>query len=65
MKTKRTAIWILACVMVLFTAFTIGCKNKNDNTAKTVKEITLSDATFTLITPLRRIIPTEVIKSFL
>lgn len=45
MKTKRTAIWILACVMVLFTAFTIGCKGKNDNTAKTVKEITLSDAT--------------------
>lgn len=45
MKTKRTAIWILACVMVLFTAFTIGCKNKNDKTAKTVKEITLSDAT--------------------
>ena len=45
MKTKRTAIWILACVMVLFTAFTIGCKSKNDKTAKTVKEITLSDAT--------------------
>ncbi len=45
MKTKRTAIWILACVMVLFAAFTIGCKSKNDNTAKTVKEITLSDAT--------------------
>ena len=45
MKTKRTAIWILACVMVLFTAFAIGCKGKNDKTAKTVKEITLSDAT--------------------
>ena len=45
MKTKRTAIWILACVMVLFAAFTIGCKSKNDKTAKTVKEITLSDAT--------------------
>ena len=45
MKTKRTAIWILACVMVLFAAFAIGCKGKNDKTAKTVKEITLSDAT--------------------
>lgn len=45
MKTKRTAIWILACVMVLFAAFAIGCKAKNDNTAKTVKEITLSNAT--------------------
>lgn len=45
MKTKRTTIWILACVMVLFAAFAIGCKSKNDNTAKTVKEITLSDAT--------------------
>ena len=45
MKTKRTAIWILACVMVLFAAFAIGCKGKNDNTAKTVKEITLSNAT--------------------
>ena len=45
MKTKRTAIWILACVMVLFAAFAIGCKSKNDKTAKTVKEITLSDAT--------------------
>ena len=45
MKTKRTAILILACVMVLFAAFAIGCKAKNDNTAKTVKEITLSNAT--------------------
>ena len=45
MKTKRTAIRILACVMVLFAAFAIGCKGKNDKTAKTVKEITLSDAT--------------------
>ena len=45
MKTKRTAIRILACVMVLFAAFAIGCKAKNDNTAKTVKEITLSNAT--------------------
>ncbi len=45
MKTKRTAIWILACVMILFAAFAIGCKGKNDKTAKTVKEITLSDAT--------------------
>lgn len=45
MKTKRIAIWILACVMVLFAAFAIGCKAKNDNTAKTVKEITLSNAT--------------------
>lgn len=45
MKTKRTAIWILVCVMVLFAAFAIGCKGKNDKTAKTVKEITLSDAT--------------------
>lgn len=45
MKTKRTTIWILACVMVLFAAFAIGCKSKNDKTAKTVKEITLSDAT--------------------
>ena len=46
MKTKKIATLILSCVMVLFAAFAIGCKGKNDNTAnKTVNDITLSNTT--------------------